>query len=272
MSLLWVYYHGNVDIAYWEWALAAVYLIVLYTMFARQKNMNIKKHPEYKFYLWGLIAKVVGGVAFSLIYFYYYEGGDTIAYFYSAVSMSRLAEIDPSSYFTVLVRCQRLANLSVFNETIGYPYSVRVLRYAVLLPYPPHQPIGHADLPQLPAHHAGACKYFLRGCVALLPDVRQLLPIALDQACHRLPLYALGRFLGIGHHEGHHDPERCVLVVALLGRVRVQTTKAGVQPCRSWCEHVPADHDEAVHLHGPCFRCRSYGCYIRGSLAYAAPW
>ncbi|MBK6830981.1 MAG: hypothetical protein IPG92_09715 [Flavobacteriales bacterium] len=123
MSLLWVYYHGNVDIAYWEWALAAVYLIVLYTMFARQKNMNIKKHPEYRFYLWGLISKIVGGVAFSLIYFYYYEGGDTIAYFYSAVSMSRLAETDPNSYFTVLFGANDLANLSLFNETIGYPYS-----------------------------------------------------------------------------------------------------------------------------------------------------
>ncbi|MBK6831033.1 MAG: hypothetical protein IPG92_09985 [Flavobacteriales bacterium] len=123
MSLLWVYYHGNVDIAYWEWALAAVYLIVLYTMFARQKNMNIKKHPEYKFYLWGLIAKVVGGVAFSTIYFYYYAGGDTIAYFYSAVSMSRLAESNPASYFTVLFGANDMANLSLFNETIGYPYS-----------------------------------------------------------------------------------------------------------------------------------------------------
>lgn len=123
MSLLWVYYHGYVDIAYWEWALAAVYLIVLYTVFARQKNVNIKKHPEYKYYLWGLIAKVVGGVAFSLIYFYYYAGGDTIAYFYSAVSMSRLAESNPASYFTVLFGANDATNLSLFNDTIGYPFS-----------------------------------------------------------------------------------------------------------------------------------------------------
>ncbi len=123
MSLLWVYYHGYVDIAYWEWALGAVYLIVLYTIFARQKNIHIKKHPEYKYYLWGLIAKVVGGVAFSMIYFYYYAGGDTIAYFYSAVSMSRLAESNPSNYFSVLFGPNDSEHLSLFNDTIGYPFS-----------------------------------------------------------------------------------------------------------------------------------------------------
>lgn len=123
MSLLWVYYHGYVDIAYWEWALGTVYLVVLYTFFARQKNVNIKKHPEYKHLLWGLIAKVVGGVAFSLIYFYYYAGGDTIAFFYSAVSMSRLAALDPGAYFSVLFGPNDWEHLSMFNETIGYPYS-----------------------------------------------------------------------------------------------------------------------------------------------------
>ncbi len=91
MGLLWVYYHGEVDIAYWEWLLGAAFVIVLYVMFAREKNMMIKENPEYRFYLWGLIAKIIGGAAFGLIYFYYYAGGDTIAYFYSAVSMSRLA-------------------------------------------------------------------------------------------------------------------------------------------------------------------------------------
>lgn len=73
MSLLWVYYHGYVDIAYWEYSLGAAFLVVVYVIFARQKNVAIKKHPEYKHFLWGLYAKIIGGVAFSLIYFYYYS-------------------------------------------------------------------------------------------------------------------------------------------------------------------------------------------------------
>ncbi|HRH37723.1 MAG TPA: hypothetical protein PK760_05230, partial [Flavobacteriales bacterium] len=123
MPLLWVYYHGYVDIAYWEWALGVVYMVVLYTVFARQKNIHIKKHPEYRFYLWGLIAKIVGGVAFSMIYFYYYAGGDTIAYFYSAVSLSRLAETHPGDYLDVVFGANDAAHLSLFNDNIGYPFS-----------------------------------------------------------------------------------------------------------------------------------------------------
>ena len=123
MSLLWVYYHGYVDIAYWEYSLGAGFLVVVYLFFARQKNVAIKKHPEYRHFLWGLYAKIIGGVAFSLIYFYYYEGGDTISYFYSAVSMSRLAQLDPVRYFSVLFGPNDWDHLSIFNETIGYPYA-----------------------------------------------------------------------------------------------------------------------------------------------------
>jgi hypothetical protein len=123
MSLLWVYYHGYVDIAYWEWSMGVVCLILLYTFFAREKNMMMKAHPEYRHFLWGLFAKVVGGVAFSLIYFYYYEGGDTIAYFYSAVSMARLCEMDPSTYLWVLFGTNDWEHLAVFNDNIGYPFS-----------------------------------------------------------------------------------------------------------------------------------------------------
>ena len=71
-------YFGYVDIAYWEYSLSVFYLVVLYIVFARQKNLNVGRYPEYRYLLWGLFAKVFGGVIFSLIYFYYYKGGDTI--------------------------------------------------------------------------------------------------------------------------------------------------------------------------------------------------
>lgn len=124
MSLVWVYGQGYVDIEYWEWALGTVYLVLLYVYFARIKNVNIKKHPEYRHFLWGLWAKMVGGVAFSLIYFYYYGGGDTIMYFYSAVSLSKMATMmDVSSYFEVLFGPNDQAHLSMFNDRTGWPFA-----------------------------------------------------------------------------------------------------------------------------------------------------
>lgn len=146
MSLIWVYYHGDVNVAYWEYALGFVYLVLIYLLLARQKNIGIKNHPEYRHFIWGLFAKLFGGLAFSLIYFYYYEGGDTIMYFYSAVSLSRMAAMDFMTYLDVVLGPNDSYNLSKFNETIGYPFGyvyfdarsyflVRVISPLVFLTY-----------------------------------------------------------------------------------------------------------------------------------------
>src|SRR6188508_2146324 len=95
-------YFGNVSIAYWEYSLMLFYLFGMYLYFARQKNRRVQLEPEYKYFLWGLYAKVIGGIFFSLIYFYYYKGGDTISYFYSAQPISKLAKVDISGCFSVL--------------------------------------------------------------------------------------------------------------------------------------------------------------------------
>ncbi len=84
--------------------------------------MEIKAAPEYKYFMWGLFAKVFGGLVFSLIYFYYYKGGDTISYFYSAVSMSKLAAIDPGGFFTVLFGKIETSKRNFFNSETGYPF------------------------------------------------------------------------------------------------------------------------------------------------------
>lgn len=121
---MWVFGQGYVGIEYWEWALGTVYLLLLYIYFARVKNVNIKKYPEYRHFLWGLWAKVFGGVAFSLIYFYYYGGGDTIMYFYSAVSLSKMATLmDVPSYLEVLFGPNDQEHLSLFNDRTGWPFA-----------------------------------------------------------------------------------------------------------------------------------------------------
>ena len=103
MPLFWILYYGDVDIATWEWPVSILYILLLYTYFARMKNVAIKKDPEYKHLLWGLFAKLFGGIAFSLIYFYYYKGGDTISYFYSAIPLNRMARVDFTTFLSLLV-------------------------------------------------------------------------------------------------------------------------------------------------------------------------
>lgn len=102
IPLIYIHYHGEVVITYWEYVLALIYVAMLYLNFARDKNIMLRNHPEYEYYLWGFLAKLFGGLVFSLIYFYYYQGGDTTAYFFSAVAMRNLALVQPLEYLTQL--------------------------------------------------------------------------------------------------------------------------------------------------------------------------
>lgn len=115
MPLIIVPYYGEQGLAAWEWLLGFVYFIGLYLYFSRKKRLGLKTRPEYRHLLWGLFAKVVGGVAFALIYFFYYGGGDTIAYFYSALALGDLALADPLAYFRVLFGPNDLAHISLFS-------------------------------------------------------------------------------------------------------------------------------------------------------------
>jgi hypothetical protein len=119
---MYLEYHGWVTIDYWEYALLFFYLVVIYLYFARRKNLMVRERPEYKYLLWGLYAKLIGGVAFSLIYFYYYEGGDTMGYFACALSMSKLLAQSPLDFFTVVFGDNTLEMRQYFNDQTGWPY------------------------------------------------------------------------------------------------------------------------------------------------------
>lgn len=120
---MYVEYYGMVYLEYWEYVVSFVYIAVLYLYFARQKNVRIKTNPEYRYFLWGLFAKILGGIAFSLIYWYYYGGGDTTAYFYSSVAMSNLFFKAPMDMLKVLFGPTDLEHLSYFSLDTGKPYN-----------------------------------------------------------------------------------------------------------------------------------------------------
>lgn len=122
MFLIWLYYHGEVGIDPWEWLLSVVYISVLFLYFNRQKQLRLSREPEYKHFVHGLNAKLAGAMAFSLIYFYYYGGGDTISYFYSAVAMSQLAWVDPLAFLKVLFGANDAEHLSLFGNLSVRPY------------------------------------------------------------------------------------------------------------------------------------------------------
>lgn len=120
---MYIEYFGYVDLQYWEYVVMFFYLVVIYLFFARQKKLKMKKHPEYKYFLWGLFSKIIGGVAFSLIYFYYYHGGDTTAYFYSSMAMTNVLKQSFGDYLHVLFGDNSVETREVFTMTTGKPFS-----------------------------------------------------------------------------------------------------------------------------------------------------
>lgn len=100
--LLLMPYFGEIDIEFWEYLLAFAYSLVLYIYFSRKKSRNITNHPEYQYYLWGLLIKIFGAVVFCNVYFYYYAGGDTLGYFYGSVAMANMATVHPFEYLRQL--------------------------------------------------------------------------------------------------------------------------------------------------------------------------
>jgi len=119
--LIRTYYFGEVNIAYWEWLLGALYVFLLYVYFARKKTLLIKKAPEYKYYVWGMFAKVFGGMAFTLIYFYYYDGGDAAGYYYSALAMRNLAVENPMEYLNQMKGDNSVAAWARYTLSTGKP-------------------------------------------------------------------------------------------------------------------------------------------------------
>lgn len=121
--MLWTEYYGWVSMEFWEYSVMFFYLVGMYLYFARQKNLRVKQEPEYRFFLWGLYAKLIGGISFGLIYFYHYHGGDTIGYFYSALPFSKLFKTNPTAFFQVIFSDNTIENLQYFTRETGYPYA-----------------------------------------------------------------------------------------------------------------------------------------------------
>lgn len=114
-------YFGYYSIQTWEWVLVPIYLLIIFILASRTRNNNIRKEPVYKYYMWGLYAKLLGGVGLCLIYVYYYKGGDTIMYYQSGVAMSNLFYTRPDEFFQVLFGSNTQENLMLFDNTTGYP-------------------------------------------------------------------------------------------------------------------------------------------------------
>jgi hypothetical protein len=86
-----------------DYALLPFYLAVVYAMAFRARNRRYSvNHPWRKYYIPALSVKILGALFISIIYAYYYKGGDTFNYFYDSQVINNSFNESFSKWFNLL--------------------------------------------------------------------------------------------------------------------------------------------------------------------------
>lgn len=92
----------NIFSAFDAFIVPMFFLIILGLAYAN-KQRKIKTNPAYKYYIPGLVVKMLAAVIFCFIYTFYYGYGDTVDYFVGGRSMGNLMVADFDHYMQIML-------------------------------------------------------------------------------------------------------------------------------------------------------------------------
>ncbi len=105
----------------WEYPVIILLLIGVFLVATAIRKRKIILHPEYRFFLWGLLTKVLGGILFGCIYVFYYGQGDTTSFYECSLSFCNLFYQSTSDFFTVYFGNGSQEIKSYFSADTGEP-------------------------------------------------------------------------------------------------------------------------------------------------------
>lgn len=100
--------------------LTPLYILGAYTYGYYVTKKNIRTKPEYKYFTSGLMTRVFGAMALGLVYFFYYNGGDTTNYFQTSSAYANLIFKDQSDFWLGWFGSAK-EYIFHFDDTTGYP-------------------------------------------------------------------------------------------------------------------------------------------------------
>lgn len=112
----------NSVLTIWDPILTPIYILIIYLVCYRIKATQIIKHPEYKYFIKGLSAKIFGGIAFAMVYVYYYDGGDTHTYFLDSKTLTNMLFYKPKVAFSILADNLTPENYAQFDGNTYWPH------------------------------------------------------------------------------------------------------------------------------------------------------
>ena len=105
-----------------DYFLVPLYLIIISIVAFVIRSQNTLKYPEYKFFVSGIIFKLIGVSFFIIVYLFYYNGGDTVNYFKGTTAIANLLNQNFNAGINVLFNTNSpLNDWYSFNSGTGFP-------------------------------------------------------------------------------------------------------------------------------------------------------
>lgn len=108
-------------IGIWDFVWVPIFLFLVHYFAKRVPRDHIDTNPAYKYYRAGFLTKIYGSLTFALIYVFYYEGGDTTAYWIDAGRLASLITTEPKCYFDILFGNTSMHNFYCFDLRTNSP-------------------------------------------------------------------------------------------------------------------------------------------------------
>jgi len=106
----------------WDFIMVPLFLVLAHYFSSRTSSKMIGENPEYKYYRKGLLFKIYAGLAFGLVYAFYYGGGDTMIYWMDAKILNSMVLTEPLCYLKILFGDTRPMWFYCFDLTEYVPH------------------------------------------------------------------------------------------------------------------------------------------------------
>jgi hypothetical protein len=110
----------NNNLTIFDLLLPPFYILAAYLYGHMVTKKNIRNKPEYAYFTKGLMVRIFGAITLGLVYFFYYNGGDTTNYHQTASAYANLLFKDQSDFWIGWLGDGKGHYFS-FDETTGYP-------------------------------------------------------------------------------------------------------------------------------------------------------
>ena len=110
----------NNNLTIFDILLPPIYLLAALSYGYYITKKNIREKPEYEYFLKGLVVRIIGAITLGLVYFFYYDGGDTVNYFETASAYANLINVNADDFWIGWLGDAKGFAFQ-FNEETGYP-------------------------------------------------------------------------------------------------------------------------------------------------------